>query len=380
MNIKNRDESIKQLSEAFKPEQLRKVIMQPYSDTALSVISEINASRGVNITDNRFSAKTINKLSEAYVKGKISGDDLELISRFAPRDNKNEPYIDDFLDSIDKGVYHETAAKVFAAVGYDKCVYSGALDLVRAEVYYPTDYAGLGVDEDVAKELGRMGYPLRACEGFNYCYDIDSADRLEGALERGAAITIPDKTVAVEMKRVMNDKDWIDFRNYIIKEMGDNMSNLTGADFMELRQGFERENMSEVLYNKVKAEYDKFILDMQKEPVGVAIESAYEIVWKDNITQYLENETPELSVKQYAVLTAAINTLDEIYGEWCSNGELHSYDDIGTALEDTANAIIYSLERRQQEREQREHDQPPVIPETKSEDISAPTEPKRKTR
>ncbi len=105
------------------------------------------------------------------------------------------------------------------------------------------------------------------------------------------------------------------------------------------------------------------------------IESAYEIVWKDNITQYLENENPDISQKQYAALMTSKNTLDEIYEEWCSNGELHRYDDISIALEDTANAIIYSVERRQQEREQ-----PPVIPEVKAEKIPTPTEPKHKSR
>lgn len=105
------------------------------------------------------------------------------------------------------------------------------------------------------------------------------------------------------------------------------------------------------------------------------IESAYEIVWKDNITQYLENNTPDMSVmsvNQYSALRTSKNTLDEIYEEWCSNGELHSYDDVGIAIEDTAKNIEFSFER-----EQREREQPPVIPETKFDDSPAP---KRKSR
>lgn len=367
MYLKSRDESLETLSKTLKPEQLRMVITQPYTDTALSVILEIPG-----IADTRFPAAAVNKLSEAYADGKISGDDLEHISRFAPLNRQNEKYIDEFLDSIDKGVYHETAAKIFAAVGYDNSTYKEALDLVRTGVYYPTDYAGLAVAEDAAKELGKMGYPLRACEGFNYCYDIDSADRLAGALERGAAITIPDKSVAVELKKVMYNEDWVDFRNYIVDKMGDNISDLKGSDFAELRQGFEIENLCNELYSKVRAEYDAFITAMQKETTAVAIESAYEIVWKDNIVQYLENKTPELSAKQYSALMTSKNTLDEIYEEWCSNGELHSYDDVGIAIEDTAKNMEFSLERKQ-----RESEQPPVIPETKLDDAPAP---KRKSR
>lgn len=375
MSIKNRDESIESISNSVPKDLLKRAITDGYSDAALSFMADLRDKYVRKMLDSSFSANAVNKLTAACESGKIGYGELSRIMRFAPHNARNEKYIDDMLGSIDKGVFPDTAAKIFTAVGYEEHSYNEALELVKSGAFYPTEYAGLSVEYDVARELSRMGYPLRACEGFNYCYDIDSADRLAGALERGAAITIPDKSVAVELKKVMYNEDWIDFRNYIIKEMGDNMSDLTGTDFAELRQGFDCENMSEVLYNKVKAEYDKFISDMQKEPVGVVIESAYEIVWKDNITQYLENENPDISQKQYAALMKSNNTLDEIYEEWCSNGELHSYDDIGTALECTANAISYSLERNQKEQEQ-----PPVIPEEKTEDIPAPTEPMRRSR
>lgn len=372
MSVKNRDESIEIISNSVPKDLLKRAITDGYSDAALSFMADLRDKYVRKMLDSSFSANAVNRLTAACESGKIGYGDLSRIMRFASHNVRNEKYIDDMLGSIDKGVFPDTAAKVFTAVGYEEMSYNETLDLVKSGAFYPTEYAGLSVEYDVARELGRMGYPLRACEGFNYCYDIDSADRLEGALGRGAAITISDKSVAVELKKVMYNEEWIDFRNYIIKGMGDNMSDLTGTDFAELRKGFDRENMSEVLYNKVKAEYDKFISDMQKEPVGVVIESAYEIVWKDNITQYLENNTPDLSVNQYSALMTSKNTLDEIYGEWCSNGELHSYDDIGIAIEDTAKNMEYSLER-----EQREREQPPVIPETKLDDSPAP---KRKSR
>lgn len=377
MSIKNRDESIEIISNSVPQDLLKRAITDGYSDAALSFMADLRDKYVRKMLDSSLSANAVNKLTAACEGGKIGYGDLSRIMRFAPHNAWNEKYIDDMLGSIDKGVFPDTAAKIFTAVGYEEMSYNETLDLVKSGAYYPTEYAGLSVEYDVARELGRMGYPLRACEGFNYCYDIDSADRLEGALGRGAAITISDKSVAVELKKVMYNEDWIDFRNYIIKKMDEDISDLTGTDFAELRQGFDRENMSEVLYNKVKAEYDKFISDMQKEPVGVVIESAYEIVWKDNIVQYLENKTPDLSANQYSALMMSKNTLDEIYEEWCSNGELHSYDDVGIAIEDTAKNMEYSLEREQREREQQPS---PVIPEVKSEDIPAPTEIKRKSR
>lgn len=68
-------------------------------------------------------------------------------------------------------------------------------------------------------------------------------------------------------------------------------------------------------------------------------------MWKDNIAQFIENELFMLSQKQYAALLSAKNTLDEIYDEWLSNGDLHTYDDIAVTLEDTAGKILVSLDR-----------------------------------
>ena len=373
MYIRTRDESIEQLSETLKPEQLRKAITQNYNDTALYVMVSMRREFDIDLTDNGFSAEAINKLAAAYADNKISDGDLYLVAHFAPRDGRSGQYIDDFLDSIDNGVYHETAAKIFAATPYEKCSYKEAADLVKTVAFYPTNSASLAVSENVAKELNEMNYPLRACEGFNYYYDIDSSERLTGALERGAAIVVPDKTLAVKVNEAMRREDWSELRGYIVGVMDGNISDMSGNAFDELCKEYECEKLSEVLYDKVKAEYDKFISDMQKEPAGVVIESAYEIVWKDNITQYLENENPDLSPKQYAALISAGNALEQIYSDWVSNGELHSYDDIGTALEYTADAISYSREREQKE-------PPPVIPEIKAEDIPAPTAPKRKSR
>ncbi len=375
MSIKSREESIELISKSVSKDLLKKAITGGYSEAALSFMADLKDKYVSKILDSSFSANAVNKLTEACESGKIGYGDLSRIMRFAPHYARNEKYIDDMLDSIDKGVFPDTAAKIFAAVGYEEHSYNEALELVKSGAFYPTEYAGLSVEDDVARELGRMGYPLRACEGFNYCYDIDSADRLEGALERGAGITVSDKIIAVKVNEAMHREDWVDFRNYIVDKMGDSISALKGSDFAELRQGFEMENLCNELYSKVRAEYDTFITAMQKETTAAAIESAYEIVWKDNIVQYLENKTPDLSANQYSALMTSKNTLDEIYEEWCSNGELHRYDDISIVLEDTANAIIYSVERRQQEQEQ-----PPVIPEVKAEKIPTPTEPKHKSR
>lgn len=83
---------------------------------------------------------------------------------------------------------------------------------------------------------------------------------------------------------------------------------------------------------------------MKKHSSDYIIEAAYEIVWKDCINQFVENEPPYLSKKEYVALLSSKNTLDELYEGWLSNGELHTYDDIGALLDAVAGDILLSME------------------------------------
>ena len=67
----------------------------------------------------------------------------------------------------------------------------------------------------------------------------------------------------------------------------------------------------------MRAEFDGFISEMKSAPADVIIQSAYEIVSKDNITLYCQEYTPDLTKKQYAALMSSNNTLDEVYEQWC---------------------------------------------------------------
>ena len=73
------------------------------------------------------------------------------------------------------------------------------------------------------------------------------------------------------------------------------------------------EQLSSDLFYKVKAEYTNFIENLKNQSAEYIIESAHEIVWKDNITQFIETESPILSIRQYVALLSANNTLGERY-------------------------------------------------------------------
>lgn len=98
------------------------------------------------------------------------------------------------------------------------------------------------------------------------------------------------------------------------------------------------------LKDKVNAEYTAFISDMKTQPPDKIIEAAYEITWKDSINEFVQNEDVLLSHKQLSALLSSKNTLDEIYEEWCQNGDLKSYSDIQISLDDTANHILLALD------------------------------------
>lgn len=255
---------------------------------------------------------------------------------------ENEKYIDDFLDSIDKGFYHGTAAKTFLAVLFEDCNYKEAMEFVKSGAFYPTEYGSFSLEKDVAVELDKMGVPLRACEGFNNNYDVDN---LNEALERYAAILVQDKELAVKVSEYMKLPDWSNFRSQVELAMGTEIACLSGDMLSGLRDKYLHENLCVALSQKLNEEYGKFIADMKKEPADVIIESAYEIVSKDNIATYCQECNVELSEKQFAALMSSKNTLDEVYREWCDNGEWHGIDDIGLALEETADRIQISIDR-----------------------------------
>ena len=346
MEYRTRDESISNLSEKLSKEQLHKAVTQGYSDVSLSEISRFKGEYAAMFFDSKYSANTINKLFDAYDKNLLTPNDMIQAIKYTEYNNKNEPYVDEFLNSIENDLFHKTAVGTFSAVLHENCSYKEAVEYVKSGAFYPTEYGSLSVTNDVAEQLDKMGVPLRACEGFNYCYDIDSVDRLKGALERGAAIFVQDKNLAVKVCEYMKLPDWSNFRSQVELAMGTEIAELSGSTLSMLRNRYLQENNCIALSQKVNDEYDKFISYMRSEPVSVVIESAYEIVWKDNIAQYLENVNLNLSEKQFSALLSSKNTLNDVYDVWCKNNDFNSYDDIGFALEETADRIQISIDRK----------------------------------
>lgn len=109
----------------------------------------------------------------------------------------------------------------------------------------------------------------------------------------------------------------------------------------------EELSYQEQLFERVNEEYHTFISEIRQESADVLIQSAAAIVDKDRIRLYLKEFTPELTDEQYEALLSRKYPLDEIYEQWVKNGELNGLEDVGIALEETADRILISLEREQ---------------------------------
>lgn len=100
------------------------------------------------------------------------------------------------------------------------------------------------------------------------------------------------------------------------------------------------------LYEKVQAEYDDFIAEMKGKSADEIIESAYQIVIKDEITVFCRDCSPKLTDRQFEALLSSRNALYEIFEQWCKNGELHGLADIGIAIEEAADRILGAFGQR----------------------------------
>ncbi len=99
------------------------------------------------------------------------------------------------------------------------------------------------------------------------------------------------------------------------------------------------EEYANALYLKLKSEHHQFLTELATKPANDIILSAYEIVTKNEILMFCENETPDLTDEQFRFLLSRPALLDELYERWCSNCELNCYDDVGILLKDVTDKI-----------------------------------------
>ena len=80
------------------------------------------------------------------------------------------------------------------------------------------------------------------------------------------------------------------------------------------------------LYEKVQAEYDDFIAEMKCKSADEIIESAYQIVIKDEITVFCRDCSPKLTDGQFEALLSQLDEQVSQVDELASKNELKPVD------------------------------------------------------
>lgn len=333
----SRDESLELLQEKLTEQQLSKVITQGYSDISLSVMASYNGYYARMLADSRYEPQTFNKLAQAFYHNRMPEDSFMMLMEHSQYTNRNEPYTDAFLDSLST-VYPSTAANCFAAVNYNDMSYAKAVSYVQSGAFYATDQASLSVINEVAAELYQLHIPLRGCEGFNHCYDVDD---LQASLDGGDAVFVEDMDLAVTVHEMMKLPDWERFKNAV-----EDSTNLTDGNLRYQYWQFSMNEFNEQLSDKLHSEFDEYVAEMRTKSGAIVAESALQIVAKEGITECCAVTSPFLSKQQYEALLSRPNTLDEIYEHWRSND--FTFEDIPDAIKETADRIQISIDRKQQ--------------------------------
>lgn len=87
----------------------------------------------------------------------------------------------------------------------------------------------------------------------------------------------------------------------------------------------ENKTLGDLVYEKIKAEYDHFINDLKTKPPSDIVEAAYEIVYKDDILSRFEWED-FLDEEEYSEILKLDNALEYFYNAWLdSDGTDSSY-------------------------------------------------------
>ena len=231
--------------------------------------------------------------------------------------------------AVGLGIAEEVTSPTFALLN----IYQGSKTLYHFDLYRL----------DFSEELYDIGVNLRACDGFNYCYDVVN---LKESLDNHAAVFVTDKSLALTVNNFMKALDWQEFKD-TLKDI--NINEYSGNKIESKYNDFVLECKSVELYNRLNSELKVFIEEVKREPPDKIVASAYEIVTKEEVVNYCQEKTPFLTLEQYSALMSEENILDNIYEQWCSNGELSGREDIEIVLCETADRIQISLDREEKE-------------------------------
>lgn len=99
------------------------------------------------------------------------------------------------------------------------------------------------------------------------------------------------------------------------------------------------------LYEKLEKEFKEFIDDMKNNEAEVIVNSAYQIVMKEELLSMFYPESEKFDIDGIKALNKSKNPLDELYEGWMdSDAGIHE------ALEDSVDTTLDNLIQEQKEK------------------------------
>lgn len=99
-----------------------------------------------------------------------------------------------------------------------------------------------------------------------------------------------------------------------------------------------------LLYDKMKAELDKFIAELKKKSPEQIIELAYELTIKEDLLSVFENT--DFSQEEAKALYSQKYPLDSLYQEWLSN-DLTYMDQLRETVDDKIKSAVKEMKDKQ---------------------------------
>ena len=105
---------------------------------------------------------------------------------------------------------------------------------------------------------------------------------------------------------------------------------------------------NELLYNKMKKEFDSFISELKTKPPEQIIEGSYEKVIKEDLLAIFEyTEFSQTEAKSLYRLKAP---LDDIYQEWCGN-DMSYCDMLRETIDDRIKSAVKEMKAKQKDKD-----------------------------
>ena len=366
--MNTREDNIQSLFNLLSAEKFAKILDINYSDEVIDYISSY-APTAEKFADTRYRPETVEKLFGLMEDCKIDTYDMMELMEDSLSYNRNEQYVDKFVETITVENRHDVYA-VFRTTNVTDVSFDDMYLGIHQGAYEATSLGVVQMNRDLAKEMHDLGIRLMVCEGYDHYSDLIDFDQAYDE-DTYTFVAVQRHRLASAVNDVFRQPDWSGFKDYLKAQMGGSMDKLTPYILSDMQKKYYVELSMNRLADKVSDEYDRFIADIKRQPPERIVEAAYEIVQKDDIREYCSGTDHLLSQEQLDDLLSADALLDRLYNKWDELTDVHSLYDMDVMLEETAS----DLKEERLEREAAKEDKA-----VEQSEKAAPPKPTKHTR